>query len=83
MVPDPPQPVPPVSRLHRRSLIMPAEDGILTEAGGITAGSWYANPAGYVGVQLVVARALIIASGRTCSGVWNMGSIMPTLLATP
>ena len=24
VVPDPPQPVPPVSRLHRRSLIMPA-----------------------------------------------------------
>jgi hypothetical protein len=62
---------------------MPAEDDILTEAGGITAGSWYANPAGYVGVQLVVAGALIMASGRTCSGVWNMGSIMPALLALP
>jgi len=26
VVPDPAQPVPPVSRLHRRSLIMPAKD---------------------------------------------------------
>jgi hypothetical protein len=29
-----------------------------------------------------VAGALIMASGRTCSGVWNMRSIMPALLAT-
>jgi hypothetical protein len=61
---------------------MPAKDDILTEAAGVTAGWCYANPAGYVGVQLVVAGALIMASGRTCSGVWNMRSIMPVLLAT-
>jgi hypothetical protein len=36
---------------------------ILAEAAGVTAGSWYANPAGHVGTELLVAGMLIMAGG--------------------
>jgi hypothetical protein len=37
---------------------------ILAEGAGITAGSWYANPAGHVGHELIAAGMLILAGGR-------------------
>jgi hypothetical protein len=36
---------------------------ILAEAAGVTAGSWYAHPAGHVGIELLVAGMLIAAGG--------------------
>jgi hypothetical protein len=36
---------------------------ILAEAAGITAGSWYASPAGHVGHELIAAGMLILAGG--------------------
>src|SRR5215211_5793182 len=38
-------------------------DHVLTEAAGITAGSWYASPATRVGHELVAAGMLILAGG--------------------
>jgi hypothetical protein len=38
-------------------------DDILAEAAGITAGSWYANPPGHVGHELIAAGMLILAGG--------------------
>ena len=35
----------------------------LAEAAGITAGSWYANPASHVGHELLAAAMLILAGG--------------------
>jgi hypothetical protein len=36
---------------------------VLAEAAGITAGSWYANPATHVGHELLAAAMLILAGG--------------------
>jgi hypothetical protein len=36
---------------------------VLAEAAGITAGSWYANPAAHVGHELLAAGMLILAGG--------------------
>jgi hypothetical protein len=36
---------------------------VLAEAAGITAGSWYANPASHVGHELLAAAMLILAGG--------------------
>jgi hypothetical protein len=37
---------------------------ILSEAAGITAGSWYASPATHVGHELIGAGMLILAAGE-------------------
>src|SRR5215207_5990947 len=37
--------------------------GVLAEAAGITAGSWYASPATHVGHELIAAGMLILAGG--------------------
>jgi hypothetical protein len=36
---------------------------ILAEAAGISAGSWYANPATHVGHELIAAGMMILAGG--------------------
>jgi hypothetical protein len=36
---------------------------VLAEAAGITAGSWYANPASHGGYELIGAGTLILAAG--------------------
>jgi hypothetical protein len=41
----------------------PPGDDILAEAAGITAGDWYADPAGHVGHELIAAGMLILAGG--------------------
>ena len=38
-------------------------DDILAEAAGLEAGSWYANPRGHVGHELIAAGMLILAGG--------------------
>jgi hypothetical protein len=38
-------------------------DGVIAEAAGITAGSWYASPAMHVGHELIAAGMLILAGG--------------------
>ena len=43
--------------------IADGRNDILAEAAGITAGSWYANPAGRVGHKLIAAGMLILAGG--------------------
>ena len=40
----------------------------LAEAAGITAGSWYADPAGHVETELLVAGMLIMAGGHDGTG---------------
>ena len=43
--------------------IADSRNDILAEAAGITAGSWYANPASHVGHELVAAGMFILAGG--------------------
>jgi hypothetical protein len=43
--------------------IADGRDDVLAEAGGITAGSWYASPATHVGHELIAAGMLILAGG--------------------
>jgi hypothetical protein len=43
--------------------IADGRDDIFAEAAGITAGSWYASPATYVGYELIGAGMLILAGG--------------------
>jgi hypothetical protein len=43
--------------------IADSRNDILAEAAGITAGSWYASPATYVGYELIGAGMLILAAG--------------------
>ena len=43
--------------------IADGRNDILAEAAGITAGAWYANPAGHVGHELAAAGMLILAGG--------------------
>ena len=43
--------------------IADSRNDILAEAAGITAGSWYANPATHVGHELIAAGMLMLAGG--------------------
>jgi hypothetical protein len=43
--------------------IADGRNDVLAEAAGITAGSWYASPAGHVGHELIAAGMLILAGG--------------------
>ena len=43
--------------------IADGRNDILAEAAGITAGSWYADPASHVGHELIAAGMLILAGG--------------------
>jgi hypothetical protein len=44
--------------------IADGRDGVIAEAAGITAGSWYAWPSTHVGHELVAAGLLIMAGGH-------------------
>ena len=44
--------------------IADSRNDILSEAAGITAGSWYASPATHVGYELIGAGMLILAAGE-------------------
>src|SRR5215213_258814 len=51
--------------------IADGRDHVLTEAAGITAGSWYALPSTHVGHELVAAGMLIMA-GATTASRWTL-----------